>query len=211
MYRGQTKTVRDHGPCRSRAAHPTTSREVTSTNRTCCLFSCSLPAGGYPGVQPLAGRPVGPLTCDFTSVRAAVDAATARDIVKVAVGSYTGVHAIGGANQLVFITKSVTIKGGHDLDFSEPPDPLTNETRLDAQYRGRVSRIIGDFEVKLEGLTIIGGGTFKASPDGKKCNLYDNYNSLEAGSGIADNGATILRSKEETLSKPIPETMINVV
>ena len=133
----------------------------------------------------------GPPACNFTSVQAAVDAAAEGDVVKVAAGHYTGVNTIGGAKQLVYIAKSITIKGGYDLDFNEPPDPLINATRLDAQYQGRVFCIIGDFGVTLEGLTITGGDAFKASPDGRKCNEYDDYNSLEAGGGIAANGATI--------------------
>jgi hypothetical protein len=85
-----------------------------------------------------------PAPC-YTSVQEAVDAADdVGDVIKVATGMYTGVSArpapagyveapaSGMITQVVYITKTVTVRGGYTTTFAEPPDPEANPTTLDA-------------------------------------------------------------------------------
>lgn len=101
-----------------------------------------------------------PAPC-YTRVQAAVDAAAPGDVIMVATGTYTDVHkrvAYGTAvTQVVFISKSVTIRGGYTTAFAEPPDPQANPTTLDAQGQGRVFYITGNITPTIEGLRITGG------------------------------------------------------
>jgi parallel beta-helix repeat protein len=59
---------------------------------------------------------------------------------------------------VVYISKTVTIRGGYNADFSAW-DPDTYPTTLDAQGQGRVLYITGDISSTIEGLHITGGNT----------------------------------------------------
>jgi hypothetical protein len=86
------------------------------------------------------------------TVQHAVDVAGDGDVIKVAAGTYTDVQerpvpagypsppASGTVVQVVYISKTVTIRGGYTSanDFADPPDPEANPTTLDAQSNGRV-------------------------------------------------------------------------
>jgi hypothetical protein len=92
------------------------------------------------------------------TVQYAVDAANDEDIIKVATGVYTDMHLRNGITQTVYISKTVTIRGGYSAPgFFEPPDPETNPTTLDAQRQGRVLAISGNITATIEGLRITGG------------------------------------------------------
>ncbi|MCL4298614.1 MAG: DUF11 domain-containing protein [Anaerolineae bacterium] len=101
-----------------------------------------------------------PAPC-YTSVQAAVDAAAPGDVIMVAAGTYIDVHQRVDygipVTQVVFISKSVTIRGGYTTAFAEPPDPQANPTTLDAQGQGRVFYITGSITPTIEGLRITGG------------------------------------------------------
>jgi hypothetical protein len=90
-------------------------------------------------------------------VQDAVDAASDDDVIKVAAGTYTDIHARTGVTQVVYIDKSVTIRGGYTTAFTDPPDPAANLTTLDAQGLGRVLYITGGVTITVEGLRITGG------------------------------------------------------
>jgi parallel beta-helix repeat protein len=99
------------------------------------------------------------------TVQYAVDQAQAGEEVRVASGLYTGVQgrpAPAGYSgptvitQVVYISKTVTIRGGYTTAFTGPPDPETNPTTLDAQGQGRVIFITGDISPTIEGLRITG-------------------------------------------------------
>jgi hypothetical protein len=106
-----------------------------------------------------------PVPC-YTTVQAAVDAADdPDDVIKVAAGTYTSVNNYGGLAQVVYISKTVTVRGGYTTTNWATPDPEANPTTLDAQGQGRVFYITGDpsagseqaISPTIEGLRITGG------------------------------------------------------
>jgi hypothetical protein len=80
----------------------------------------------------------------YATVQAAADAADSGDIIKVAQGIYTDVHARDGVTQVVYISKTVTILGGYTTADWATPDPENNPTTLDAQGQGRVFYATGN-------------------------------------------------------------------
>jgi parallel beta-helix repeat protein len=86
-----------------------------------------------------------------------VDAAGDGDVIKVSAGTYTGINYRGGLAQVVYVDKSVTISGGYTAAFTEPPDPDTNPSILDAKGHGRVIYIEGEIHPTIAGLRITGG------------------------------------------------------
>jgi parallel beta-helix repeat protein len=108
------------------------------------------------------------------TVQYAVDQAQTGEEIRVASGTYTGVQgraAPAGYNgptvitQVVYISKTVTIRGGYTTAFTDPPDPETNQTTLAAQGDGRVLFITGDISPTIEGLCITSGDAAGLSGD----------------------------------------------
>ena len=103
------------------------------------------------------------------TIQHAVDVADAGDSILVASGVYTGVqnHPVppgyleppvsGVIAQVVYITKTITLRGGYTTDFSEPPDAQANHTTLDAQGEGRDIVVAGTISATIEGLRLTGG------------------------------------------------------
>jgi uncharacterized repeat protein (TIGR01451 family) len=104
-------------------------------------------------------------TCDFTTIQAAVDAATQGDTIKVAAGVYAGVSQqprndvikTGVVTQVVYVNKTVQIQGGYTTAFSEPPDPMAHPTIVNPQGQGRGFYITGSISPTIQGLQITGG------------------------------------------------------
>ncbi len=94
--------------------------------------------------------------CPYTSVQAAIDAAEPDDVIQIATGTYTGLNELGGLRQIAYITKSLTLIGGYNADFSAW-DPMLYPTTLDAESGGRVVYANGDNRLTLQGLHLTGG------------------------------------------------------
>jgi hypothetical protein len=109
-----------------------------------------------------------PAPCHIT-IQEAVDAASPGDVIQVATGVYTDVHGLlappgypnpptsGIITQVVYISKTVTIRGGYTTTNWTTPYPITQPTTLDAQGQGRVIFITSDISPTIEGLHITGG------------------------------------------------------
>jgi hypothetical protein len=80
------------------------------------------------------------------------------DEILVAAGTYTGVNVcprndfitIGVVTQVVYISKTVTTRGGYTTTNWTTPYPITQPTTLDAQGQGRVLYITGDISPTIE-------------------------------------------------------------
>ena len=111
-----------------------------------------------PGILYVApGGNCGGATPCYATVQAAVDVASAGDEIRVATGTYAGVSARAGVTQMVYISKTVTIRGGYTTANWTTSDSTANPTTLDAQGQGRVLYITGDISPTVEGLRITGG------------------------------------------------------
>ncbi len=94
-----------------------------------------------------------------------MDAAHEGDVVKVAAGTYTGVSVrprrdyttTGVVTQVVYLDKSITIRGGYTVTNWTTPDPGANPTTLDAQGLGRTIYIPGRASPIIQGLRVTGG------------------------------------------------------
>jgi parallel beta-helix repeat protein len=133
--------------------------------------------------------PSGPTTCDYATIQAAVDAAHEGDVIKVATGVYTGINTYGGTQQVVYISKTVTIQGGYSTTNWIAAYPVTQPTVLDAQGKGRVISLVGNITPTLEGLRItngasdFGGGILAsaAHPAISGCQVYSNVAAMQGG------------------------------
>ncbi len=97
------------------------------------------------------------ITDPCRTVQHAVNRADPGDEIRVATGVYTGVQATQGMTQVVYIDKSVTIRGGYTTTNWATPYPLTQPTVLDAQGLGRVVVISGSIAPTLEGFILTRG------------------------------------------------------
>ena len=104
-------------------------------------------------------------TAPCATVQRAVDVASPGDEIRVASATYTDitvrprqdVTTSGVVTQVVYLTKTVTIRGGYTLTNWLAPDPQVHPTVLDAQGQGRVFYMTDDIHPTLEGLRITGG------------------------------------------------------
>ncbi len=136
----------------------------------------------------------------YTVIQDAVDAAGDGDVILVATGTYTTLNAYGGHGQVLYISKTVTIRGGYDSAFAVW-DPEEFPAILDAKMCGRVVYIDGDVAPTLEGLwvtrgatTASGGGIASnhASPVISGCHIYDNAAGYGGGAWIFDSDGAVL-------------------
>jgi uncharacterized repeat protein (TIGR01451 family) len=113
---------------------------------------------GYDTYYVAPSGDCGGMTPCYATIQAAVDAADdPGDVIKIAAGTYTGINGYGGLVQVVYVSKTVTIRGGYTITNWTTPDPEANATTLDAQEQGRVLYITGDIRPTIEGLHITGG------------------------------------------------------
>jgi hypothetical protein len=127
------------------------------------------PALAAPGTRCVApgGTGCDVATCGgtcFASVQDAVDAAVPDDEIRIATGTYTGVHARGEMTQVVYISKTVAVRGGYSSDLTVWDRDLY-PTTLDAQGQGRVISIINAGPATVESLHITGGNAHGLTTD----------------------------------------------
>ena len=168
-----------------------------------------------PGIHYVApgGDCGGAMPCHAT-VQEAVDAADSGDVIRIAASTYADVSTRAGIIQVIYISKTVTIRGGYTTAFIEPPNPSANPTILDALGQGRVLYITGNVSPTIEGLRITngvanglgggpagndaGGGVYaiSATVTISNCRIFSNTGSV-AGTGYG--GGLYLRASLATL------------
>lgn len=104
------------------------------------------PGGDCSGAQPC-----------YAVIQTAVDVAQPGDEIRIAQGLYTGVNNYGGLAQLVYISKSVTLRGGYAISDWATPLAGNAATILDAQQAGRVLYMHGNITVTVETVKLTGG------------------------------------------------------
>lgn len=131
----------------------------------------------------------------YSTVQAAVDAAQAGDLVKVA-GHCSDINLHGGLVQVVSLDKSLTIQGGYTTTNWSVPDSSANPTTLDAAGHGRVLVIQGAIAPTIEGLRItggnaegMGGGAWWGQDSGGGVYVSD-ASPVISGNVIYDNGSS---------------------
>src|SRR5262245_10302108 len=92
-------------------------------------------------------------TGDAPTVQAAIDSAESGDEVVLAAGLYTW-SIQGGQGDPEILAFMVGLKPGITLRGESGPE----ETTLDAEQRGRVINCSGPGQMRIEGLTVTGGG-----------------------------------------------------
>ncbi len=132
----------------------------------------------------------------YANVQTAVDAAASGNLVKVA-GYCAGTETKGSLQQIAYISKTVTVRGGYPLGFGGPSDPDTNPTTLDAIRSGRVVYITGStITVTIENLTLTGaevlgdGGGLYSNTDGT-VNIMNSVISGNRVTGFGEDGGGI--------------------
>jgi len=146
---------------------------------------------GRPAGRPSAAEwrvcPALQAGCDFTTVQGAVDAAADGDEVLVATGVYTGVQARAGITQVVYISKTLSVRGGYRADFGAW-DPEVYSTTLDAQGQGRVIYAAGPgITLTLEGLRLTGGDASGLGGEGGPYDVGGGLYVLQATALISGN------------------------
>jgi fibronectin-binding autotransporter adhesin len=125
----------------------------------------------------------------YPTVQSAVNAAQPGDLVKVA-GYCTDIGHSSGLAQVLYLDKTLTIRGGYTTTNWTAPDPAAHPTTLDAQGQGRVVYITGAIAPTIEGLRITGGDV--VGLDGDPWG--------DAGGGVYVNGATATMSSNQVFS-----------
>lgn len=184
------------------------------------LVGHTQPAHATPGILYVASDGDDANNCASVAnrcqtIQRAVDVAQPGDEIRVAASAYVGVSARAGITQTVYISKTVTIRGGYTTANWTTPDPTANPTTLDAQSKGRVIYIAEDISPVVDGLYITGGNAtglggdpwgqdagggvyiYQATAIISNCVVYSNTASTIA---IGSGGGLFLRGSKATLS-----------
>ncbi|MBN1880258.1 hypothetical protein JW823_09135 [bacterium] len=108
---------------------------------------------------------VAPSGAPYTSIQAAIDAASENDTILIASGTYSDHHAKlapdgypgpAAVNQIIFIDKKLSIIGGYDLSFTVS-DPVANPTVIDALNQSRCVFAAPSTDPLIDGLILRNG------------------------------------------------------
>ncbi len=150
---------------------------------------------------------------DHTAVQSAVTAATTQDVVQVA-GTCRGTSDVSGNQQVVYIDKSLTLRGGYEISGTgmvtevnwANHDPASYMTTLDGVGSGRGVLITGTVDVTLDNLHFVNGiggdgGAIYASQSNQITITNSTIQSSQAitnGGGIAieDTTAVVLNNNQ---------------
>jgi uncharacterized repeat protein (TIGR01451 family) len=137
----------------------------------------------------------------YTTVQAAIDAASTADSLVQVAGYCLGVENRGGHSQTAYINKTLTLRGGYSIDFSTW-DTGFYATTLDAQGQGRVVHITGSVNPTVEGLHLTdgnagvdeGGGVYieNATVAISRCQAYNNTANAAGGLYLNGGSATLI-------------------
>jgi predicted outer membrane repeat protein len=135
----------------------------------------------------------------YAQVQAAVDAANAGDEIRVAAGTYTAVSTRNGMTQVVYLDKSITIRGGY-LTSTFAFSPTVSKAILNAQGSGRVFSIVGNVTPTIEYLHLVhgyaeqGGGVYILS-----ATVTLSHNDIYTNTAISKGGGVYLENSTSTI------------
>lgn len=128
----------------------------------------------------------------YTTLQAAVDSAAVGSVIEIAEGSCSGVDTRAGVTQTIYISKSLTLRGGYDYDTYPPVQVPNGTTTLDATAQGRVVYVTGPAgtNVTLERLELQDGDATVMGLDGNGGAVYvGGANLLLQNSELSDSQA----------------------
>ena len=138
-----------------------------------------------------------------SAIRDAVDNAPTGDLVKVS-GYCPGVEQRAGTTQTLYISKSLTIRGGYTISDWNTSDPDLTPSILDATDMGRVVYLTGTETITLENMSLINGDAFYGGGLNQGGGIYQAGDDavlsvLRLEDNIADEGGGAYLLKGQTL------------
>jgi parallel beta-helix repeat protein len=159
-------------------------------------------AHASPGARYVVpGGDCGGMSPCYSTVQGAVDAAQPGDEIRVASGTYTGINNKGGLAQVVYIDKSLIIRGGYTATNWNDPDPDANLTELNATALGRVMVVTGTVNVTVEGLRLTYGNA--AGLGGHPTTS----GSADAGGGVYVHRSNVTLSRVNVMTSTVSDGM----
>jgi hypothetical protein len=141
--------------------------------------------GGYCGAE---------ISECYPAIQPAVDIAPPGSKIKVATGYYTEVFTRSNMQQILYLTKTLTLEGGYTPSNWATSYPLTQPTILDALAKGRVIYIDGPVTATISGFNLTdgqaqgiyleGGGLYARNVYLHLSDMYISNNEAVFGGGI---------------------------
>ncbi len=137
------------------------------------------------------------------TIQQAITNASNGDEIRVAAGTYTGTSLRAGSRQLIYLNKSVTLRGGFSPANWVEADPEANPTILDAGQNGRVIYVPAGVNAKVIGFTLQNGRDDAGAGVYNQGNLtleqvIIRNNSVKTiaqnGAGVLSNGGLVLKN-----------------
>jgi fibronectin-binding autotransporter adhesin len=144
----------------------------------------------------------------YPTIQGAVDASTdPSDVIKMA-GYCSATNSYGGLSQVVYLSKTLTLRGGYTTTDWLVPDPAANPTTLDAEGNGRGIYIAGVISPTIEGVSITGGRPPGGNDDGggvyvatATLTLSDSF--VSSNQAYAGGGLSVVNGRATLISNTI--------